>query len=323
MRDLSSSSKRFLTSFAAVASLVVIVLIVAALACPEGPPGADISDNRSFNEKAKWLGHRLTGTSKIDVLVIGSSMALNNVNGPELRRRLDAPVVVNTGSWGLDIAATRQVMEGVLQRATPRLIVLPVYHGDFVTRQWMHIQWPAFSHLLSGHSLSAYFDNPDLGYYAQAIVSDWADHLGRHTTYYSLAFDDTGGVPLAHLTLERTTDRWEWYRQEQLHASDFADQSFASLAAIAAEAHRRGATLYVAAGPLRPVAERTFAPQLRAELWSKVQRILAANGAHFIPPPPAGAFDDTAFADYCHLNDTGSEAFTERLCRFIAPEKTH
>ena len=93
-------------------------------------PAPHLSGSVSFNEKAGWLRVAL-GQGKCDVLVAGSSMALNNVAAGRLAG--EGQSVINIGSFGVSPEDTLELLRIVTARCAPKLIVMPVYQGDFAT----------------------------------------------------------------------------------------------------------------------------------------------------------------------------------------------
>ena len=61
-------------------------------------PGPKVSDSYSFNEKMHFLKK---STIQADVISVGSSMTLNNLNSISVVNNLATESYINTGSWGM------------------------------------------------------------------------------------------------------------------------------------------------------------------------------------------------------------------------------
>ena len=117
-------------------------------------PAPHLSRSASFNEKAGWLRGALA-SGRCDVLVVGSSMALNNVAASRLAGTGHS--VINIGSFGVNPEDTLELLRIVTARCAPRLIVMATYQGDFASDMPddKTIAWPALRAYLSGGSALA------------------------------------------------------------------------------------------------------------------------------------------------------------------------
>ena len=277
-----------------------------------------LSGNVSFDEKMEWMWKR--GDRRWDVLAIGSSMTLNNLDCAELATRLPAGVALaNASSWSLKIGDARALADYLVAVHPPRAVVMVTGAMDFYGGGKSSFVRPAdldFYRSTRAYSLlvARYFD--PLWYY------DRADHIAEQRAtrswYSSLDFDEWGGVPLDVHWPKVAAERWnEHPRPALIDQRQYAE--FERLVADLASAHVH---LICAQAPIRDDA---FAicdqPALRAH-WARVAAILGAHGFRFYNLHGELALDRGCYADYSHLNAEGARRFTAALLARCGDELT-
>ena len=304
----------FLRAFA-LALLLCIGAVAAVLAYAGADfPAPHFSRSASFNEKARWLrgalaeGPRRDG--RCEVLVAGSSMALNSVDGSLLAAGGER--VINLSSFGVTPEDTVEMLRIVLPLCRPKTILMAAYQGDF--RQWQEqkdIAWDRVrSYLTGGSDMRAHLADFDPWYLVERSLA--ASELHRTDTYMSLAFDRTGGARLDCTTAYRMEKRWNADLLETVTPA--RPEALAAMGEIARMARAAGARLVIAVPPLRPRAERNFYPAERDALWRAVSAAIAPAGGTLVRPAGNAGFTDAEFADYAHLNRCGAARWT-RLVR--------
>ena len=278
-------------------------------------PAPHLSRSASFNEKAGWLRGALA-SGRCDVLVVGSSMALNNVAASRLAGTGHS--VINIGSFGVNPEDTLELLRIVTARCAPRLIVMATYQGDFASDMPddKTIAWPALRAYLSGGStLAAWAADFDPYYLLKRSLMTSERH--KTDTYQSVAFDPSGSVGLDCERFHVEPRRWDGDQIEHMPAPRQA--AIAATREIAAFARGIGAGFVVAVAPLRPRAERSFYPAERARLWERVRQAVEGGGGIFLRPAENASFTDRDFVDYAHLSRCGAERWTDLLARAIPP----
>ncbi|MDB5569130.1 MAG: hypothetical protein JWN93_313 [Hyphomicrobiales bacterium] len=269
-------------------------------------PAPQLTPNLSFNEKMRWARGPLR-EGRCGTLVLGSSMALNNLDGDVLARKGYAPVL-NLGAWGLGVVANRRLLDLVLEACRPKRIIMPVYYGDF---------GPLGANDFDAGKLRAYLGDrgaSDLSFYLRGatLVDLRRDYrnLARYRRrgaddYTNLNFDGTGAALLACEGFQRDAGRWNGFASMPVAPSAQAMQALAQIAAVAS---RAGIPLTVMETPLRGAAREALGEGLAA--WrAQVSDIAQAGGARFVPAPADLA--DESFADYAHLNACGAKAWAQ------------
>jgi hypothetical protein len=268
-----------------------------------------LSGNISFDEKMEWLWKR--GDRRWDVLAIGSSMTLNNLDCGEVAARLPAGVALaNASSWSLKIGETRTLLDYLATVRRPRAVLLVSGPMDFYGGEKPYAITAAdldFYRATRSYSVlvARYFD--PLWYYDRA--DQIAGQRASRAWYSSLDYDQWGGVPLEVRWPKVAPERWnERPRPERIDPRQYDELD--RLATRLAEEH---VALICAQPPIRDDAfDACDRAGLRAH-WRRVAGILAAHGFRFINLHGQLALGRDCFADYSHLNAEGAKRFTQAL----------
>jgi|GEM_PF-3560795 len=281
-------------------------------------PGPQLSDSVSFNQKALWLRKALHHDPAPEILIVGSSMGINNVNGEELARDLKTEAILNASSWGLEPAESTRIAQVMINHLnpSPKIILMPVCIGDFKKHGPKEIDWLSFERcLFSPFLLPLYLKYPDYNYYFTTIREQNVPAAINHTTYDSLHYDAFGGVPLSCTNFLYTTQRWDNYQKETLDPAAWDPNAIPLLTASALFFRVKKVHFVVVACPMRPAAEQALGSRADTDLWSKVQAALAPVGGTFIHVA-SPEYTDADFVDGYHLNECGSR----KLARQLAPQ---
>lgn len=288
-----------------------LAALAAALLASNGQefPAPQLSRSASFNEKARWARSALA-EGRCDVLVVGSSMSLNAVDGRALAA--GGARVVNLGSFGVTPEDTVRMLEVVLGKCRPRTVIMASYHGDFAdsASDGKNVSWAVLKDYLSGGSpLAAHREKFDLFYLLKRTWLRRQLHLTD--TYQTLAFDATGSVGLDCTNFKIEAGRWNADLTNQL--PEIRPAALDAVAQIARMTRSVGASFHVWVSPLRPRAEAGFYPEKRAALWRDVAARIAPAGGRVLGVPEQARFTDADFADFAHLNRCGAGKWTRAM----------
>ena len=292
--------------------VVCWIFVVGTLAMNASAPGPRLSANHAFNEKAKWLRRNLAD-GKCDVLVLGSSIALNSIDAGSFAERWPNKVV-NSGFWGMTSADARAMLAALLQTCQPKLVILPTFHGDFGAEQGS-FEWPQFTRYITGGvatNIWTYARSMDIPYYALHIRDPGDDLLRERRSYQSLNFDRIGSVNFACENFRISPQRWDGYLgKTALPPPD--PGKLAALSDIARTLQDRGIPFIVAGVPLRPVAEAALASPPMTAFWQTLETSVVPHGARFMRSLASNGYEDRHFSDFVHLNACGARKWTSEL----------
>lgn len=282
------------------------------IASQPASPGPHLSDSVSFNEKAKWLRHHLNDQN-CDIVVLGSSMALNNFNADSFRSRWPSKII-NTGFWGASPGDALSILRTTLKICTPKLILFPTYFGDYIYNN-QKLDFDSFTKFLLDDSITsliyAYAHNVDLKYFIDnALRSRQANYRDR-LLYASLNFDWSGGVGLACQNFIVDSNRWDGHRSFSPLPQPL-QESIDAIGELARLAKAHGALFIVAVTPMRLAAEEALPLAPIMSLWEKVEGVIRASEGYFFRGRTE-QFNDSLFTDFAHLNICGAKKWTAAL----------
>ncbi len=321
---LSLRACRYLGAFVAFQGALLVLLLLLITAFQQQLPAPRISSSESFNEKARWL--RVTLHEQCPILLIGSSMALNNIDATEIESTLGAGNVVNAASWGLSVAESASLLRIIAPLCKPRLTILVAYYGDFGAVSNKAIDWDLFASYVAGTPTAwAYLRAFDPVYYLRTFFSRRRLTAKGNADYESLRFDQTGSVMFDCRNLKIDQGRWEGYKRHWVADRDRLQADLDGLAAIENIAQARGGHLMFVVTPLREVAETEVRKQADVQgLWKGVSQSVEHAGGVFVPVN-TGHYDDSLFVDFAHLNGCGAREFTwtvvPAIRQIVRPEK--
>lgn len=303
------------TALLAFAATVAVVLAGVVAVCRSSQmPAPRISASKSFNEKALWLRRALREGRKGEVLVVGSSMGLDNLDGGELAAITGNSDVVNACSFGMSVDEILRLTQEMLERFHPRLVIFPLYHGDFIEFEDKDLDWGLFKQCLDARSLAfLYAKTPDVLYYKENYALQKSAAARERRIYESLNFDATGGVPLNPRNFIIEPARWDRFKEQSLEEIRPNPDCLNKLREWCDYLRGRKIPFLVVACPMRQAAEEKFGPELNRTLWPEVKGIVEGDGGRFAHIEGGTDYDDALFADYCHLNSDGAKKMTGEL----------
>ena len=310
-RTTNSSQGYILIFFSTLLFLILVLLILVILDFSE-KPAPRFTPNFALNEKVRWL--KVNG-GNCDILVIGSSMALGNIDGPHIKSALPNRSILNTGAWGLSLMDTLNLLQIIAPICKPKLIVLVMAQSDFSHSNTVQ-DWSQISRYLNHKRLEpefSYIYNMDGLYY----LTSFLDRIGKkemgNKIYDSLNFDETGGVVLDSTGLEIDYKKWNGFLNEAPLTKINMDNGFKSLLKISGIASHCGSQLLIITTPIRRAAWKIQLENKIFQLWSDVSLWSMIHNVTYVNDSQSLDFDDSYFADYMHLNNKGARALTEDL----------
>lgn len=295
------------SGFALVAGLLLAEKAAGAL-----PPLA-LTSNLSFNEKHSFLRSALR--TKPDLIVAGSSMALNNLSGDDLASELpDHPRILNIGAFSLKMSDTRRWLRAVLDATHPKKVIVVTGMMDFYAgTKWLTPTDADLRSFAAGSrspvlEFLKYFS---LQYYLDKWIGLRLDRRSR-ADYSSLAFDGTGSVPLAVYYPHVDMQRW----REVPRGEMVVDEEYRQADQLAIDLRDRKIEAIFVQPPIRREALAAGRSDMEKHCH-RLARAVQQSGQVFLDLHDMN-LADSFFADYSHLNARGSRAFTLELARRLS-----
>jgi hypothetical protein len=257
---------------------------------------------------------------KIDTLIVGSSIGLNNVQGVVLEQKSSrVKHALNLSGFGLNTMQIEQLLE--LRTLFPNL-----------KRVIYSAQFPDFS-------LPTVFDNYNVDFIKEYIKlgehnidlkyalfafknfitvnkhhREWEKEYLKDGKFEFLNFDHTGSVPLNIYGDNIIKDRWE-----NPHRNHPINESYQSLWRMVKKVKKEGLHFYFIIQPYRATLLKKY-KDVNDTLTSFDQnssKIILANHGEILNLHRQLALTDDYFADRSHLNDKGSKKSAEAIAVFI------
>jgi hypothetical protein len=289
--------------------IIVLAALTAVLNAQNIAPA--ISGNASLNRKAEYVrAHR----PLCDLIVLGSSTALNNVDA-ELLGRKTGHRGVNLGYWGAAPSESLAMFRELTRDCTPQIIVMPLQFYD------LYAAWNSDAEIEQVFTYARNRNALAVGalYIAKLLptISAYAGRSAREhverTTYESLAFGPGGDVLLDCSGFHYDAVRWDGYRK--VTDRDFGGKrmqhELQALHDLLHLARSRGTQVVIVRPPLRVPAEHALSTTPADSVWEQVARSARESNAMFVFVRNDGQFGDDQFVDYSHLNRCGARALTD------------
>ncbi len=304
--------------FIVLAAILAAALLYAAFFIRNYP--LPITNRISFDAKLKFIKESVD-RDKIDTLIVGSSIGLNNIQGSVLEKKSTAcHSVLNLSVYEASTLEVEEVL--VLRDLFPHLkqVIYSAQFPDFAVASRFQNYRP---------NLIRSYLNDDFTPYAYAlflfhrckdlffcIQRQW-DYLHKHSQnnqFGYLGFDRTGSVPLHIYDDDIIRSRWE-----QPHWTKQSPENYQALAHIAQELNHENIRFYFIIQPYRKPLLKQY-PKIRSTLDKfshKTSQILKHHQGRFLDLNKALTLDDRYFADRSHLNDKGSSISTKAIANYI------
>lgn len=290
--------------------LVPIVLLYQAMLSHHVLP--ILSESISFDEKAYLMAEK--ETNKFDVLALGSSITLDNLSTEVMQEHLGQQYTyANLGSWGLKMHNHQEVLKVYVERFDPKVVIINASRRDFRGEDISIASADDLEMFLQGQYPYFYLKNINL--YKMLSRNRWGGARRRdHSTPFSLAFDQGGGVSL------HVPDSVTEMRPQCLEPHQPTDSiHYAALDSICQLLKRRRIQLvFVESIYNAPEAEEAFYRSVIAQHTSRTRSIVERNGhIHLDLSGLSQATPDSMFADDVHLNESGAIMLTQRILQQV------
>ncbi len=278
-----------------------------------------ITDHISFDAKLKFARERVD-PDKVDTLIIGSSIGLNNLLGSIMEKnskKIDK--VLNLSVYGATTLQAEQIM--ALTDAFPNLkrVIYSVQYSD-MPHTWKFKDYhPKTLVKYIRHELTPFAYLKLLFHACNNLLfcyerqKKWVpDHM-RTNTFESLIFDASGSVPLHIYGKDIVHHRWHLPHPGIMHG-----ESFKAVGRMAKKAQENGIGFYVVHQPYRqPLYEKHKSVRDAMAYFDKrVAEAMQPYGGKLIRIQPLH-LGDAYFSDRTHLNDKGSPLVSQYVAKEI------
>jgi len=279
-----------------------------------------ITNRISFDAKLQFIREHID-PNKIDTIVVGSSLALNNVQGAILEKKSKTcKGVLNLSMWSIGAPQVEQLLE--VSDAFPNLkriiysgqfsdfgnkLVFKDFDSDFMQKYMTNDLNPiVYSNLLLNACKDVSF--------CLKRQEEWEINYGMNNKFAYLKFDHTGSAPLHIYGKDIIQKRWK-----EPHAPVQIPEAFQALTRMARKASENNINFYFIQQPYRqPLIDAYPGVKLVMKKFAKnVNLLISKEGGKFFNLHEKLHLNDDYFADRSHLNDKGSKIGSKEIAKFI------
>lgn len=274
----------------------------------------------SLDAKIKFIKDNID-INKVDTIIVGSSIGLNNIQGAVLEQSSEkCDSVLNLSGFELRPYQISQILE--LTPVFPNLKRI-IYSAQFSDFSASAVLEDYDSNLIKRYLTDtlSYYDHISIWFHSyQNIISciqrnwNWKNKHMSNSKFTYLGFDHTGSVPLHIYGRDIIKYRWK-----QPHPQKQDLNNYFILDKMVKKVRKDNINFYFVMEPYREPLIKNF-KHLRPTMTSfthKVRKIMEDNDGNFMNLHEQLHLNDNFFADRSHLNDQGSVLTAEAIGKYI------
>lgn len=263
-----------------------------------------LSNSESFNVKLCEL-HNLQNRH-YDIIGIGSSMTLNNLNSETLVSELGNTSYHNLSSWGFRINNQLEFLPIITEVYSPSTIITVSNIVDF-SKGDITFHNEIIKYYIKG--LPTFLLRPF--YYASFGYNlKCKKHIQAHGHYDCLDYDVYGGVNIDVKGSNIDSARWNDISKFRF---DSTNNQYINLEAICMFLQFRNIKYIFVHSPARENYSSNNKEEINLHI-KKVQQIVSKYDQIFLTPDSSFHYTDSCFIDGTHLNIEGSKILTKFIC---------
>lgn len=272
-----------------------------------GFPPPNFSDSLSFNAKSQFI-KKNNFNQKLNVLAVGSSMTLNNINSNSIKRNFGKRYL-NFSSWGQNIEEDYKLIKIFEKHLKPQTIILSSNIMDF-NSNLKNIKYEKLESCLFERNQFPPMPS-NLKVFSQNSIN-YHNYKQNSHIYSYLKFDCFGGVNFTSKDFKITKERW---KGNSISKSIIDPAQYRFLDSIASLCDKRNIRFIFIQSPFREGWISHISRDEKEVLKNhidKLQNILNNNQSIFINTQKR-IWNDSLFVDYAHLNKEGSKKYTDLI----------
>ena len=274
------------------------------------------SNSISYDVKLNFLRNSnfLEGTN---TLVIGSSMALNNIDGPDIEEEVSkVSKIANLASWGLQTSEVLQLIK-LINLDEIKYVVFSTQYLDFEEARRSKIDDAEVkSYLNNEFILSPYVTT------LTSIPTNISNYFNYSSTYLDphkytyLDYDKTGGSNIDLTKNEIDKERWDNRTKVKYKLDEACFTAFSELSLLLKE---KGIKLIVLTTPYRKaiMEDNTNLPDIYNQYVQKLEVLAKTDGFTYFNTHDSLNLDDSYFIDALHLNKKGSKLVSDEIIKIL------
>ena len=266
-------------------------------------PGPKITNSYSLNEKNKFLQSKKD--LQVDVLTLGSSIALNNAHSGVIMDLMNTTSYLNTAAWGLRISQMYDITKSLLSDYNPKKVILTANVVDFYPPEIQLDVKDISDFIRSNSTLKYQFRFFETDYFFRRLYTN-RRNFSTNKIYMSLNFDDYGAVMFQKEGFVKNDERWK----KLIHFKPIRQENYIYLDSLASMFSIKGVEFIYVQTPIR---EGMLSDEYSENIIIHIDKIKAILGKYpntFFVDGTKKVWDDSLFVDTQHLNSVGAEVFS-------------
>jgi len=279
-----------------------------------------VTNRISFDAKIKFIREHIE-VDRVDTIIVGSSIGLNNVRGEALEAfSKQCKHVLNLSVYESSPVQVGQALELIDVFPNLKRVIYSAQFTDFQHATSFKDYHPKWIKKYIAHQMSPVIEAKFLSDASKNIPflinrkKEWQEKHGQKNKFTYLGFDHTGSVPLHIYGKDIIKARWK-----TPHGSAHPPRAMQALDALAKKLQNKHIRFYFVQQPYRQPLIKKY-KHIPLELnWflDKVTKIVSSHGGNVLSLYKELPLSDEYFADRSHLNDKGSVLGAKAIGRFI------
>lgn len=308
--------KRFFKRIVLLVCIIVFILFISALI--QRGYAWRITNSVSMNAKLSYADKM--NAEDLDIIGIGSSMTLNNLNSEAFVNSLPENVTFfNYAAWGVTMEDNCIVLQNLLQTSEPKSVILFSNIVDFFDENGSQFQGEDLKNYMDGKAWNDVILAVKYAFPNNIVtMQEYKAHIKDRNFYSTLLFDEYGGVPLEVYGDSIDETRWNILLEED----NVQERQYQALEELCQLAKAVDIELYFVQTPSRYHYLSAGGMNYLESHKKRCQEIIEKYGQNYYDATDFEKYDDSLFADYIHLNREGSELLTEEFVdRYMTVQK--
>jgi hypothetical protein len=304
MRNFIKKIIRF-SSFCIVSAVFILIMIVHSIG-KENLPALNFTSSYSYNEKLLFMKKQ---TYSPEIISIGSSMSLRNLDSKVIIQELQTDKYLNTASWGIKIQEAFYLLKVLNKIDAVKKVIISSNLIDFQDSN-KTVNYDFISAYLKNNKKRTSFfaiKNFSLAYYRKNI--EYANHVRTNVNNYEyLKFDNYGMAAQKKEGFNISERRW----LDKCLAFKPSEVAYSYLDSISNYCDQKDIKLYFFHSPHREGLTKDFSVTEKEVLENHIERVetILSNKHHFVNPNKT-IWNDSLFIDGIHFNKTGANLYTQ------------
>lgn len=271
-------------------------------------PPPNFSNSYSYNEKMEFV--RKTSI-RPDVIAIGSSMSLNNLDSETITKRLQTDSYLNLSSWGMSLKDIYSLLKLQSEIHKPHTLIMSSGIVDFqeVDKSVDYTTLEEYLRSNDKEEILFHLECFNLKYYISKFKYAKFVRSSIHEYEY-LGYDKYGAVNFNGKDFHIDSSRWN---RDYMNFGSIETSYYSHLDSITTFCKNNNISLLFLESPYRKGLYSKFDTEKLGRLNAHIQKVesIVNKDDHEFINANEVIWDDSLFVDGTHLNAIGAKLFTE------------